>query len=422
MHELLPDYQSAYRSNRSCETALLKLVNDILWNMEKAEVSALVAIDLSAAFDTVSHTILLDILSKRFGMSGTVLKWTDSYLKPRDFSVIVNGHRSNPRALPFGVPQGSLLGPFYYLAYASPMEQVVRPEIDIYGFADDHGLRKSFIPSPENELDALSQLRDCLTDIKNWMDSCRLQMNCSKTEFIKFGHKKQLTKCPANSINVCGDEIQKTRVVRYLGAWLDETMSFEEHVKIKCKSAMLNLFRIKSIANVLSRDTLIVLTLMLVISHLDYANCLLIGIPKYLLARLQNIQNMAAKLVCNKRKFDSATACLKELHWLPISFRVEFKCLCVVYKSLKGQAPMYLQKLFKLKDKSNYGLRSNSKILELDVPRTKRKTFADRSISVAGAKMWNALPNCIKESENLEIFKKNVKTYLFRQAFNCTAP
>lgn len=94
-HQLLPDYQSAYRSNRSCETVLIKMVNDILWNMEKQEVSALVAIDLSAAFDTVSHNILLNVLQKRYGINNEVLKWSESYLSPRNFRVVVNGKFSN---------------------------------------------------------------------------------------------------------------------------------------------------------------------------------------------------------------------------------------------------------------------------------------------------------------------------------------
>lgn len=390
--------------------------------METGSVSALVAIDLSAAFDTVSHNTLLNILTNKFGMEGQVLKWTESYLSPRNFRVIVKGKQSSPRDLPFGVPQGSLLGPFYYLAYASPLEEVVPAGTDIYGFADDHGLRKTFVPSTLSESNALRELSECLSSIKTWMDTCRLQMNCSKTEFIKFGHNRQLKKCSAESINVCTTDVPKSKVIRYLGAWLDENLSFEHHINVKCKSAMLNLLRIKSIANVLSKDVLIVLTLMLVISHLDYANCLLVGLPKKSISKLQRIQNMAAKLVCNKHKFDSAKSCLKELHWLPIEYRIKFKCMCIVYKCVNNKAPDYLKRLFNRKSENLHNLRSNSNTMDLLVPRTKRKTFADRSISVAGPKFWNELPIFIRKSETVEIFKKNLKTYYFRQAFECTAP
>ena len=97
VHNMLPQYQSAYHKFHSCETALTKLVNDCLWAMEDQEVTALVAMDLSAAFDTVDHGILLDVLNKQFGVSGTASEWFDSYLHPRDCKVNVNGSYSTSR-------------------------------------------------------------------------------------------------------------------------------------------------------------------------------------------------------------------------------------------------------------------------------------------------------------------------------------
>lgn len=173
-NDLLPDYQSAYRRNRSCETVLLRLANDLLWSFEKQNVSALVAINLSTAFDTVSHDTLCQILDKHYGMRGTVNDWIRNYLSPRNMKVVVNGVFSNPRDLPFSVPQGSLLGPFLYLAYASPMEEVVPEDVSIYGFADDHGLRKEFSPSKSNEENCIDDLENCLNEIKDYMDKARL--------------------------------------------------------------------------------------------------------------------------------------------------------------------------------------------------------------------------------------------------------
>ena len=87
VNNLLPDYQSAYREHFSCETALVKLVDDMLWNMEEQKVTAVVAIDLSVAFDTVDHDVLLDVLNNRFGLEGNTYNWIDSYLRPRKFIV-----------------------------------------------------------------------------------------------------------------------------------------------------------------------------------------------------------------------------------------------------------------------------------------------------------------------------------------------
>lgn len=344
-NDLLPDYQSAYRKNRSCETVLLKLVNDLLWSFEEGEVSGLVAIDLSAAFDTVSHSTLLDVLGKHFGMRDTVNEWIGSYLRPREMKVVTNEKFSTPRDLPFSVPQGSLLGPFLYLAYASPMEDVVPNGIDIYGFADDHGLRDRFKPTPVEERESLNRLQNCLSGIKSWMDSARLQMNCDKTEFIKFGSSKQLKKTVIGSINVCDTDVHVSDCIRYLGAWLDMHLNFRKHISIKCKAATLNLLRLKTISKSLDKETLTTLVVALVISHLDYANCILSNLPKKDIRLMQRVQNMAAKLICNKSKYDSNTECLKHLHWLPIEYHIKYKNLCAVYKCLNDKGPRYLKNL-----------------------------------------------------------------------------
>ena len=110
------DYQSAYRQNYSCETALIKIVDDILWSMENGEVTALMAQDLLAAFDTVDHKILLRVLQKRYGIEGTCLEWFNTYLRPRLYKVNVGNMYSKECNLNCSVMQGSCVGPVLYLA------------------------------------------------------------------------------------------------------------------------------------------------------------------------------------------------------------------------------------------------------------------------------------------------------------------
>ena len=118
-YNLVPEYQSAYRKRHSCKTSLVKLVNDILWNMENQLVTAIVILDLSAAFDTVDHDILL---GKCFGIVGAARTWYESYLKPKRFRVAVEDKISQPRQLDYSVPQGSVQGAFLFIAYASTLE------------------------------------------------------------------------------------------------------------------------------------------------------------------------------------------------------------------------------------------------------------------------------------------------------------
>ena len=124
-HGLLPEYQSAYRKHHSCETSLVKLVNDILWNMDKQLVTPIVILDLSAAFDTVDHDLLLGVLATRFGVQGKALEWYSNYLTPRRFRVTIEEETSQPRLLDYSVPQGSIQGAFLFIAYASTLDQVI---------------------------------------------------------------------------------------------------------------------------------------------------------------------------------------------------------------------------------------------------------------------------------------------------------
>ena len=153
-HNLMPSYQSADRVNFSYETALVKLTDDLLWAMEHQEVTPLVAIDLSATFDTVDHDMLLSVFSKKFGVVDNGLKWFDAYLRPRRFQVLIGDTRSKEIDLPFSVPQGSCAGPVVYSAYASTLQEVINDQnesprinkpIELHGFADNHAYKKSFV-------------------------------------------------------------------------------------------------------------------------------------------------------------------------------------------------------------------------------------------------------------------------------------
>ena len=312
-------------------------------------------------------------------------------------------------------PQGSCLGPWLFLTYAGTIFDIVPPTISVHGFADDHTANKRFKPIPTEESGAIQELQEAAVLINDWMNGNKLKMNNSKTEFILFGSRQQLTKCSTNKINICGDIVKSQSYIKYLGAFLDESLSFKEHVKTKCKAAMLNYLKIKSIRKYLTREATETLVLSLVISHLDYCNVILYGTSKANLSKLQRIQNMCAKLVLCRSRYDSSQQALFELHWLPIRARITFKILVYMFNCSAGNAPSYLLDLLSRPVSKRASRSSESSVGCYAVPFNRNKTFSDRSFSTVGPKLWNTLPTSLKQSKSLDIFKKQLKTWFFEQ-------
>ena len=196
---------------------------------------------------------------------------------------------------------------------------------------------------------------------------------------------------------------------------MDEALNFKENVTHKCQAAMLNLLRLRSIRHLLDTKTSANLCLSLCMSHVDYCNSVLYGLPAVTTNKLQCLQNMCACLVLRKGKYDNISQCLKTLHWLPVKQRIKHKILTLTHKCLSGAGPGYLRDMLHVKNTSRT-LRSNGSYL-LVIPQTKHKTFADRAFSVSAPTLWNQLPESIWNIQELLSFKKAVKTHLCKEVF-----
>ena len=189
---LLPQYQSSYRVNFSTEALLVKLMDDILKGMQSQEVTALVALELSAALGMVNHDLLLVILKSHFGIEGIPLAWIRSYLNNRSFQVQLGSALLEPIDVPYAVPQGSLLGPVLFTCYIATLDDIIQgTSTSLLGSADDHVVYESFLPA--DEFSALICLTEVMKRIRNLRQSF-LKMDDSKTEIVIFGTHSQCNK------------------------------------------------------------------------------------------------------------------------------------------------------------------------------------------------------------------------------------
>ena len=194
-------------------------------------------------------------------------------------------------------------------------------------------------------------------------------------------------------------------------------MRMNVHIGKICSKAFHGLYNIKQIRKFLTTQSTKTLIHAFVSSHLDYCNALLFGLPKYQLDRLQELQNAAARVIFRIAKFDPITPALIDLHWLPVTFRVQFKLLLFVYKTLHNQSPSYIKDLLSLKPAANYALRLSAQSL-LVIPKVNCSTLGDQAFAHAAPVLWNLLPLTITTSRSLTIFRKQLKTFLFKRAFN----
>jgi hypothetical protein len=322
---LLSPSQSAYRTNYSTETALLAIQNDLLVAADAGLGSALLLLDLSAAFDTVDHRILIERMATAFGVSGSALNWFRSYLFGRTQSVKVLGVTSLPVHLPFGVPQGSVQGPCLFNIYTSPVPAIAAVHgVKLKQFSDDTQGYVYF--HLDSQTMALGSLSACSADIEDWFNANRVKLNFGKSLLLYTIPPRKASAIVLSPLVVGESVLPPFDQARNLGVTFDSDLTMVPHVNGICKCAFFHLTLIGRIRKYLDTKSAKSLVHALVLSRLDYANSLLFGLPKTLMVKLQRVQNAAARLVVGVGRYDRVSDYIKNLHLLPVEQRVVSLC------------------------------------------------------------------------------------------------
>jgi hypothetical protein len=416
-NNLLPDNQSAYRQHRSTETAMIKVLSDVYRAADGGQITLLGLLDLSAAFDCVDHEILVGRLHHNYGIGGQALNWIRSYLTGRTEYTRFNGAVSATCDVIAGVPQGSVLGPKFFIMYSADAIGIVeRHGLRAHGYADDLQIYGHTFVKDSVLLEVM--ISRCIEEVRGWMSSNRLRLNPTKTEFIWLGSSRRLQKFEIHPIMVCDVNVQPVNKVRDLGVILDSDLTLGAHVNYVTSVCFFHLRQLRLIRKSLTLEAAHALVRSFIHSRLDYCNGILAGLSVGLQGRLQSVLHAAARLVLQLPSRSHITEAMhRELHWMGYPQRIQYKLGMLVYKCRSGCAPDYLAAscipAVQLPRRADLRSSGNDSGGMLIVPRTKTLTIGPRGFFAAGPAVWNALPSTLDRVASFDVFKRKLKTVLF---------
>ena len=333
------------------------------------------------------------------------LDWRKSYLSEHTQFFCLASGTSNPVRLACSVPQGSVIGPAKFIAHTENiLETVDAFQINHHLYADDTQLqdhmRIATIQAKRHNLELGIDV------IKDWCASRRLQLNGDKTEIIWSGSRANLNKLSSveTTLRIGSTIAEPVNAVHNLDVYMDSALSMRTHIGKASAVCFYHLRLLRQLRYVVSKSTMQWLVSALVLARIDYCISVLAGLPVITLEPLKRVMNAAVRLVAGLDVRDHVTPAMRDLHWLPVTFRVQCKLCLMVHSSVNGRSPEYntdvLVSMSSLQGRAT--LRSSPSV-SFDVPRT-RTGFGERAFSVAGPAAWNKL------SSNLRLITDNCKS------------
>ncbi|XP_048580104.1 uncharacterized protein LOC116603374 isoform X1 [Nematostella vectensis] len=405
-NQILSEQQFGFRRLHSTVSALLDSTNSWYINMDRQKFNLVVFLDLKKAFDTVNHDILLRKLELN-GITGNALLLIQSYLSNRKQKCQLNSTVSSESKITCGIPQGSILGPLFFLLYINDLPECLlhtTPRL----FADDTNLTASGSTVGEVELAMNSDLEQ----VKEWLLANKLSLNVAKTEFLLIGSHHKLRTLPCKpSISIDNKELKQVQQSRVLGVEIDEHLNWDQHIDSLAKKVSSGIGAMKRISEFANQNTLVSIYNAIIQPHLNYCSEVWDTLGQCNTIRLQKLQNRAARVITNRSNDTPATEALAELGWQNLETQRAKTKAKQMFKVLHDMAPNCLTDLFSLKKNiTNYNLRGSSTSLQLPLPKTE---FMKKSFSYDGAKLWNSLPEASRDCTSLSSFVRELEAHTF---------
>lgn len=400
-HNLLYNYQFGFLPGRSTTHAILHFTCKVMEAFENNQYASGIFLDLSKAFDTLDHNILLDKLN-HYGIRGTVLQWFKSYLADRHQFVVINNINSVSKPIKCGVPQGSILGPLLFIIYVNDLYRASN-KFHIISYADDTNL--FFSSNDINFL--LDTIQNEFTYIHDWFCANKLSLNVKKTTSIVFSTPSKHLNPNINSIRLCGVDVMLSKTTKFLGVYIDNHLSWNNHIQNICMKVSKGAGVLNRLRQILPRSTLVTLYNTLILPYLTYCNVIWGSTHASRIQPLYLLQKRAIRYICNADYLQHTAPLFTTLNALSIYDINRYYVGIFIFNWLHDNAPSTFRNYFQLRN-DPYPNRAPN---QLTVPYFRLRS-AQLGIRYVGVKLWNSLPTTITGCKTLNTFKKRLKEYL----------
>jgi hypothetical protein len=409
---ILCNSQYGFRKNHSTFMSLIDMYDRISLAVDKSEFSIGIFIDLSKAFDTLDHCILLRKL-EHYGIRGLALDWFKSYLCNRTQCVALNGVTSSFKNITYGVPQGSILGPLLFILYVNDIVNC-SDLLRFILFADDTNLFFSCIDI--KELFATVNME--LAKVSDWFRANKLSLNTKKTNFILFGNKHLPNVYKTLCISIDGYKLEQVAHTKFLGVYVDEKLTWKKHIDYIAMKISRGLGMLGRVRNILPLNALLMLYHTMIYPYLTYCNLVWGSASASLLTKLVSLQNRAVRLITRSSFRSSCNPLYARLHLLKLCDITKFQTAQFMYKMKSHLLPLSCMRHVTVIDQVRpYHTRQ----LYYFTMYGFRTVIRESSINIRGPKLWNSLSPEIQNVSSVIMLKRAlVKLYCDSYYRNCT--